>query len=134
MRPIILFLLVLTLPAASCKKKDNTGSSANYWSGNWSWVMSRGGIAGLTETPASTGRHLNYNFIDDKKLVITDNSNVTNTTYRVDKKTSANSGALSDILTIDNVSIESVLTHYSDTMVISEDVVDGFSYFFVKVK
>lgn len=118
----------------SCNKDKSNTSSSSFWIGNWGWVMTKGGIVGIQETPASTGRHLNYDFKDDTKLVITDNTNVVNTTYRVYSDTSQISGHIADILTVNNSSINGVLTHNGDTLVISEDMPDGYIYIFTRSK
>ncbi len=58
----ILGLLFLTL-FVSCS--DNDDSSDQNLIGTWSWVSSSGGIAGITETPASTGKNIDLKFTSD---------------------------------------------------------------------
>jgi hypothetical protein len=58
------FLFLLTI-IISCS--DNGDTNNKNLIGTWSWVSSSGGIAGTTETPASTGKNRDLKFTSDGK-------------------------------------------------------------------
>jgi len=59
----LLFLLTIIV---SCSDNDDNSVDKNLI-GTWSWVSSSGGIAGTTETPASTGKNIDLKFTRDGK-------------------------------------------------------------------
>ncbi len=49
----LIFALILAITSCSKDIKTSNGSALN---GKWNWVESSGGLAGKTETPATTGK------------------------------------------------------------------------------
>ena len=49
----LIFALILAITSCSKDIKTSNGSTLN---GKWNWVESSGGLAGKTETPATTGK------------------------------------------------------------------------------
>jgi hypothetical protein len=60
----IIFLLLITVSCFGCKKDDSFISSSSLI-GEWSWISTCGGIAGICYTPESTNQRLNLVFTVD---------------------------------------------------------------------
>ncbi|MBW2369840.1 MAG: hypothetical protein JRH15_18370, partial [Deltaproteobacteria bacterium] len=101
--------------------------------GTWSWVQSSGGIAGILETPESTG--------ESRKVVFDDQGNVTYYTDNI--VTLSSTYSLGESLTIFSdepvpvVYVEGQLTlAYSfpacGELELAEDVFDGFIHLYQK--
>ncbi len=125
-----LFLVLFVM--ADCKKDNLPANQSQVFSlpGTWKWVMSRGGIAGITETPASTGRHMQYTFRADSIVAITTDTSVTNTKYSLSTLVSV--GSKIDLITIGSW-MPQTFNHYGDTLVLADySISDGFANIFVK--
>jgi len=59
----LVFVLFAAIGISSCKKERQTPSSSIV--GQWRWVKSVGGIAGLTLTPQSTGNNFRDEYYAD---------------------------------------------------------------------
>jgi len=64
MKPLISLLILVTL-VFSCQKTDNCDPNSPSLIGSWTWIKSIGGIAGVTITPATTGKSIKINFSAD---------------------------------------------------------------------
>jgi len=53
----VLFFITIFLLGCSNDDNGNTPDTAQQLIGNWVWVQSTGGIAGVTNTPESTGNN-----------------------------------------------------------------------------
>jgi len=60
----ITFLLLLIIYCSACKKDDSVISSSGII-GEWSWISTCGGIAGICYTPRSTNQRINLVFTVD---------------------------------------------------------------------
>jgi hypothetical protein len=59
MKHLILFVLFsLSAVVSSCSKNEDTSDLSSI-AGKWKWIESKGGFAGGTKTPASTGKIIN---------------------------------------------------------------------------
>ena len=69
----IMFLLVVIAFSFGCKK-DDTFISSSSLIGEWSWISTCGGIAGVCYTPKSTNQRINLVFTVDSmyKSIIND--------------------------------------------------------------
>jgi hypothetical protein len=60
----VIFILVIILSIYGCKKDDSFISSSSLI-GEWSWISTCGGIAGICYTPKSTNQRINLVFTVD---------------------------------------------------------------------
>jgi hypothetical protein len=60
----LIFLLVIITTCSGCKKDDSFISSSSII-GEWSWISTCGGIAGICYTPKSTYQRINLVFTAD---------------------------------------------------------------------
>ncbi len=60
----IIFLLAIIVSIYGCKKDDSFISSSSLI-GEWSWISTCGGIAGICYTPKSTNQRINLVFTVD---------------------------------------------------------------------
>ncbi len=84
MKYYLTVLLFTFFAVASCRK-DATVSrnlSPDTFPGTYQWVLSSGGIAGITETPASTGHNFSCVFMADSTLLYIHGSDTMKGTYR----------------------------------------------------
>ena len=64
MKKKFLFSVVIFIQLVSCKK-DNVIDSSSNLTGQWSWIKSCGGIAGICYTPISTKARIRIVFATD---------------------------------------------------------------------
>lgn len=133
MRHKYLFLALILLAATGCKKESTATTTVTpvvfSFTGTWKWVKAEGGIAGITETPASTGHTLQYTFHADSSMIITTDTSTVSTTFSTSVLTSL--GGHTNLITIGANEPKSY-GYYSDTLVLTDLISDGFAYFFVK--
>ena len=95
---MILFSLLITVSIWGCKK-DNSFISSSSLIGEWSWISTCGGIAGICYTPKSTNQRINLVFTVDSMYKSFLNDTLKNSgKYHVYKLISADTKDTSNIL------------------------------------
>ncbi len=135
MKYVTYLIILLSFTAIACKRKNpKTPDITPAFTpvGTWKWVLTTGGIAGVHQTPASTGHSLTYTFrADSTANILTDTSNV-NTTYAIEHDTAfLTSGGVTDFLKVQGILL-GIMSSHNDTMIITQDFVDGFYFYYVK--
>lgn len=122
------FLVLLFL--ASCSN-DEPQIKANELVGEWKWVRTTGGFAGVNQTPAE-GEVKMLQFNNDYAYQKTNNGTVVKSgKYLLGTTESMLFNKEMPSLTLD--SIETYLYAYDgDVLTLSEDVYDGFSYQYIR--
>lgn len=128
-RYAILFMLLI-FACIACKKDKKPTPSGII--GNWRWIQTHGGIAGIQETPATTGHNLHYVFRTDSSCTIISDSNAVKTRYSISKDTSYIPGQFTNMITIIGAEPYGVLTMMHDSLIIADSYVDGYDYIFVR--
>ena len=94
----IIFLLVVIVSCFGCKKDDSFISSSSII-GEWSWISTCGGIAGICYTPKSTNQRINLVFtVDSIYKSITNDTLKDSGKYHVYKVISADTKDTSNVL------------------------------------
>lgn len=74
MKVICYALCALLLFITACSKNDDQYAGIT---GKWDWVSTDGGLIGIHETPASTGKNTILQFTSDKKFYVSTNGILT---------------------------------------------------------
>ena len=130
---LIIGLIVLCNFLVDCKKENPKTYSASLV-GEWSWIKSCGGIAGICYTPESTK--------SNSKIVFTPDS--TYRFYRNDTLKISSCFSVNRNLSIDNVqsatitycfsSVQQTIKISHDTLFLDDGCCDGFSNSYKRVK
>jgi len=129
MKKLILLLLPLLL---SCSSNKNAGSKPPKIIGNWQWLETTGGFAGIKKTPESTNQIKNLQITKDS-IFYYDNGELTSSQpYKLQLAKSMLSKKTEWQL---NETISKVFIHRQDsTLILREDCFDCFSHKYVKMK
>ena len=111
--------------------RANFKGENNYVYQTWDWVQSRGGIAGVTLTPASTGYTQRAIYRSDGKYELYRNDSlIQSTTYSISQKEI--NGAPQSVIAYADQSIPQVLQLRSDTLELVDQCTDCFDHIWVK--
>lgn len=116
MRNIFTFL-IFAIIIFSCSKDDDEIKSGI--SGEWVWVESFGGIAGITETPATTGNQITIEFQSDRYKKFINGIMDVEMTYMVEKGSSIYTDGKVELIIYENEWEQSV--ELNDNMLILKD-------------
>lgn len=125
MRKIIIGLLVLL---AAC---NSTVDPDRQLLDSWQWVSSSGGIAGVIQTPASTGDQVVIEFSDKTYEKYVNGSLDEDLGYRVKMEESIFSTDLEEIITYSNGWRQSYMIR-GDTLFLSDECYDCFGHVYVR--
>ena len=129
----------------SCSKSDDSASVAARIQGKWEWKESVGGMDGGSIRNPETVKYTRQLILSEGKAVLTlnDKDTVQNTTYKVRKEKSILTDQDFEVLTI-NYNFEAgegdilrplrylIIKVDEDTLLLAEDVYDGFGHTYVK--
>jgi hypothetical protein len=128
----LLTLLVLSL-LGSCQNDNTQLSPQTGLEGTWEWVSTTGGLAGIHDTPASTGKTLRYEFTSEGAYTITENGTVTSQgTYTIAKRNCIHSGDQKDFIDFssEEVADRTIETVDEKTLGLSDEYFDGYGLTF----
>jgi hypothetical protein len=146
MRTTIFLLLLITATAGCLRKPTDDGTSHGTPRadtvgifGKWEWVMSSGGIAGMTIYPAS-GEYSYYQFTLDSTMNVEARQYGTydkwSSKFSLSTERSFVTGAQALFLHIadsmHNSMPQSVWLHGNDTLELLDEVADGFGHLYVR--
>lgn len=126
-------LLILLTIFVSCSDENTNIQTEKKLVGTWSWISSSGGIAGITATPASTGKNIDLKFTSDGKYFYYTNGIISNEgTYTFSTKKSIVDG-------IDKKSIvfsaggEMIIAQIDNTnLYLDDNYYDGFGSSYIR--
>lgn len=142
MKLVYTFYLLCALSFLSCKRDnpDPPYTGKTELPGEWIRVLKSGGIAGISLTP-DDGYNIHYVF-DENKLYITENAqSFPPVSYSIVQKNSLLSGTKANFITLKSSDCPNCqlmpeytfrFTDNKDTLILNEDVYDGFTYTYVK--
>ncbi len=111
--------------------RANFKGQGNYIYQTWDWVQSSGGIAGVTNTPASTGyREQAVYRLDGRYELYRNDSLIRSTTYTITYK-EINGTGHSVILYADD-QVEQIMQLEGDTLKLSDQCADCFDHVFAR--
>ena len=100
MKKIIFLLMILSL-SGSCSTTTSTDTS-NLIFGEWVWVESSGGLAGITETPESTEKEIIIQISNNSIKQFINGNLESENSYKIVKRESALFGDVREIMVYDN--------------------------------
>ncbi|WP_111708448.1 hypothetical protein [Lutibacter citreus] len=128
MKNIILSILVLSV-FFSCSNDDE--SLNDNLVGNWNWKSSSGGIAGITETPETTGNTINLEITKDSIFNYLNGTLSGKTAYTIETKESLLFNEMSDMIIREN-GFRQIINISKDQLILVGDCYDCFSSEYVK--
>jgi hypothetical protein len=142
-KTVLLAITAVMLTCMSCQKeKDPT--NRDKIAGEWIWIKSYGGMTGgEILTPENTGIEKTMTFFKNDTVEITENGQLAEkTNYFVSKEKSQLFNDLHDFVTIDykyplsdtviTVSMRYIIQKLTDTLLLKDDVVDGYGHLYVR--
>jgi hypothetical protein len=125
----LLFLVTIII---SCSDNDDNSVDKNLI-GTWSWVSSSGGIAGTTNTPATTGKNIDLKITSDNKYFYYTNGIISSQgTYQFSTQKSIVDGTnkTSIVFSADGERIIDKID--SSNLYLSDNYYDGFGSYYIK--
>jgi hypothetical protein len=135
--------LWIILAAMACEKEKDQPPYEIY--GEWNWLKSYGGITGRDlETPENTGISKIFTFLHNDTVIITANADTTHrTNYYLSREKSLLLQDTFDFVTINyiyrisdtetlSLPMRYMIKTLTDTLVLDEDVYDGYGHQFVR--
>ena len=135
-----LVYLLMIFCAASCKKENvkvkNPDVDLSKIYGKWNWVNSTGGIAGLTITPKTAGYNMSVEYRINKSVYFFRNDTLQNQAkFAIVKGNSIFSVDPAYIIKYDPDGMDHVIIKAKkDTLILADNVNDGFTILYVKQK
>jgi hypothetical protein len=122
------------LACPGCGKKSATPDFSHPVVGEWSWVESVGGIAGVRLTPQSEGYTKKQVFRRDTTfLEYRNDSLIFSAKYSISKKVVWNSDT-AEVLEIEGFSIEQIIGFQgNDSLELTEHCIDCFEHLFIRI-
>jgi hypothetical protein len=139
----ILAIFILAICFISCNTNEETKINNSDLVGTWNWTGTDGGIAyHINDTPASTGKNIQFYLMKNYTYSITENENeISKGTYELTLKKSIYSGEMEPFIqcsenkSVQNVVINGIITVYdTNKLDISDNNYDGIGSGFEKIK
>ena len=123
------FIALLFLTLVSCEKQNDSPEIV----GTWDWVLSQGGIAGLTIKPSELDKRKMF-FDKEENFTLKKNGTITlSTKYKLENGKSITSTEPVPLITFPND--DAMTLSYSikgDSLFLFEEVYDGFGHTYVR--
>src|SRR5262245_41651013 len=127
MKLVYLLLAAVVIGGNSCSKEHSQPAGLV---GTWNWVYSSGGIAGITETPASTGQTRSMEYTANGQFQSDINGNLRYGQYQIVTASCIHNGGTTNQVKYSNgLSQTFVSTH--DSLILDDEVYDGFRSIYV---
>jgi|WetSurMetagenome_2_1015567.scaffolds.fasta_scaffold82324_2 hypothetical protein len=140
----LISIILVALLFTSCEKDDT--DNQDKITGEWVWIKSYGGMTGgEVLTPANTGIEKTITFFRNDTVVITENGTTADKTdYFLSREKSNLFHDIHNFVTINykyqlqdtviTLSMRYIIQKLTDTLVLEDDVVDGYGHTYVKKK
>jgi len=138
-------LLLIIVAAMACEKEKDPPDYVIY--GTWNWLKSYGGITGRDlKTPENTGTSKVLTFLPADTVIVTENTvTVHRTDYFLSREISLLLNDTFDFITINykyrisdqetlSLPMRYMIETLTDTLVLAEDVYDGYGHQYVRVQ
>lgn len=136
MKKLSFFLIITTFFAISCTKDEIVAqNSTSTLTGEWRWVSSTGGIAGITITPETAGYERKLVLTDDMKYSrYKDNVLQKSGKFELTKEKSIYKTELVDFIKFDDATKSVIQGNTSDELLLADNFYDGFGETFKRIK
>ena len=134
MKHLKLYLILTALVIlVSCQKRKCGFDETHYLQGNWEWVKTYGGLAGITETPASTGNTMLLELASGGNFTITKNSVITEQgNYNTDTQFCYHRNYTRSALKLGNAMLLTIERNDADTLILAEEYADGLTHIYTR--
>lgn len=130
----ILLLSLIFIAAYGCEKSVPADNSLSLI-GKWNWKSASGGITGNIITPVSTGDTIVIEFTKDSLYKISyDGSLVQQCPFHTIKSANSVNEEMANILTFDTITWTPYYFIKNDTLIINDDMADGYRWVYVRIK
>ena len=126
---IKIILLISILSATSCTK-----DKSHQLTGTWEWVSTTGGIAGINETPQSTGMEKMLIINDEFIFHYEDGDLVSQSAYKIVEAPSIFSSGSVKQIEIEGSSMRQSFLAGDLTLVLRDEVYDGFEHTYIRLE
>ena len=140
----LVYLFILSLAITSCSSDGETTQETQKKSldlaQKWDWVTTSGGIAGITITPLTTGKNYTLIFKENNSYSLLENGiEIANGMYSLTMKESIYNHEMESFITFQNSKfpVGNGIINTDEgkiTMIISDNVFDGFSSSFKRIE
>ena len=136
MKKLSFFLIITTFFAISCTKDEIVAqNSTSMLTGEWRWVSSTGGIAGITITPETAGYERKLVLTDDMKYSrYKDNVLQKSGKFELTKEKTIYKTELVDFIKFDDATKSVIQGNTSDELLLADNFYDGFGETFKRIK
>ncbi|TDD96172.1 hypothetical protein [Flavobacterium cellulosilyticum] len=126
-------LLFLLLILTSCTDQNDSNNEGNSLSATWVWVSSSGGIAGVTNTPKSTGNSIELIMTSDFNYTIYTNGSITSQgTYKMSTQKCIHDNTIKNSLIFSNNTEMTIEKINPINILLSDDYYDGFDNLYTR--
>ncbi len=113
------FILLGAIFLYFCSSNTTGPTDENKITGEWQWVVSSGGFAGKTITPASAGFDISYTFFADSTVIFARNdTTIFSSKFEI----------VDDTLKINANSIDQIIEIENDRLTMTENCIDCFEH------
>jgi hypothetical protein len=133
MKKLTFLLIIGSFLAFSCTKEEVTANGSTI-TGEWQWIMSTGGIAGTTITPASAGYKRKLVLSSDFKYYRYKNDVLEKSgTFEIVKAQSIYKVELVDFIKYDDDTMSVIESVTTDKLLLADNFYDGFGETFKRI-
>ena len=130
LRVLMLWLAIVATGCAS----SSFGPEARTLLGRWEWVSSHGGIAGVTQTPASTGRTMTLVFTADTAALWVDGALSRSTGYRLSDPVAEGEFEVLYVEPLQGFATQTGSFPAPDSLRLADGCCDGFTSWYVRTR
>jgi len=125
----IILLLLISLAACACADKEEIPVTGIV--GTWNWISTTGGIAGVTETPESTGNEIKLEITLDSIKTYLNGTLTSEVKYSLQRKKSVLFGELREMIILED-GYRKMIDRKENNLVLTDDCYDCFMSEYVK--
>jgi len=128
----LVFGLLISL--SSCKKRIcGFDESQPIYLGKWKWVETSGGFAGSIETPASTGKEIYYEFLQNGSYIKTVNDIIIEEgKFQISTQNCIHQNRVMPTIQFESQTELTIETNNTNTLYLADENADGFTYKYTK--
>lgn len=132
MKGVLQFTFGILLLSA-CAKEGIEIEPTSSFEGSWKWWQKTGGIGGVYEDTVTSSDRMTLQFDTDDTYDWTKNDTlIHNGGYHSKMDTSVVLNQRVMMLTLENYPTRMIVKHKNDTLELVEDVIDGYTYRFIR--
>ena len=125
----VILLVLIGLAVSFCTEKEEVPVTNIV--GTWNWISSTGGIAGVTETPESTGKEIKLVITQDSFKTYENGELTSESTYTIAIRVSLLFGE-QRVMIIEENGFQRMIERTGNRLVLTDDCYDCFTSEYVK--